>query len=329
MQYRSIKGLTGWAQLGILIAFIGVGFILAGVIQLYLGYKAIGPNSIPFSELGDAMIKALMKPENAIYMQLSQVLGTFFLMFIPSFAFILVCHKKMSWAGFNKHFNILQIILAFMIILCATFFANPFADISKSFLSHFPAINALAMNAEKTYNEMVMAMSGLKTWPQFVGGVFIIAFLPALFEELFFRGVVQNFLVKWLKAPIIAIIITSLFFSLIHASYYLFISRFILGFALGLLFHKSKNIWVNTFAHFMNNLIALIQLFVLNKTKNTKINVNDMDTPMPLWSVFITLAILIGLFMLFENVSKKNRQLIEAEEAAEIPPTDNPFNNNA
>ncbi len=329
MQYRSIKGFTGWAQFGILLAFLGVGFILAGIIQLYLGYKAMGANSVPLTELGDAMMKALMKPENAVYMQLSQVLGTFFLMFIPSVAFILVCHKKLSWAGFNKHFNILQIILAFMIILCATLFANPFADISKAFLLHYPAINALALAAEKMYNEAVMAMSGLKTLPQFIAGVFVIAFLPALFEELFFRGVVQNFLVRWLKRPVVAIIITSIFFSLIHASYYLFISRFILGYALGLLFYKSKNIWVNTFAHFMNNLLALIQLFVLNMSKGVKVNANDMDTPMPLWSVFITLAILIGLFILFDKASFKKKQIIEAEEAAEIPYSDNPFNNYA
>ncbi len=329
MQYRSVKGLSGWAQLGILIAFLGVGLILAGAIQLYLGYKALGANPPPITQVGDAMIKALMKPENSIYMQLSQIFGTFFLLFVPAVAFVIVCHKKITWAGFNRHFNFLQIGLAFLIILCSTLFANPFADISKAILSHFPTINALALSAEKMYNDAVLSMSGLKTWPQFFLGVFIIAFLPALFEELFFRGVLQNFLVKWLKKPIVAIIITSLFFSLVHSSYYLFISRFILGYALGLLFYRSKNIWVNTFAHFMNNLLALIQLFYLNTTKGAKVNVNDMDTPMPIWSLFITLAALIGLFILFEKVSFKNRQIIEAKELAETPASDNPFSNYA
>ncbi len=243
MEYKSVKGHTGWAQFGILMAFSAAGFVLAGAVQLFLAYKALGPNSLPLTQLGDAMIQALMKPENAFYMQLSQVLGTFFLMFVPAVAFVKVCHKEMSWAGMNKHFNVLQICLAFMIILCATLFANPFADMSKAILSNFPKINTLALNAERMYNEAVMAMSGLKTWPQFFAGVFIIAFLPALFEELFFRGTLQNLLVKWLKHPIVAILITSLLFSLIHASYYLFISRFILGYTLGLLFYKSKNIW--------------------------------------------------------------------------------------
>jgi hypothetical protein len=51
-----------------------------------------------------------------------------------------------------------------------------------------------------------------------------------------------------------------------------------------------------------------------------------MDTPMPIWSLFITLAVLIALFILFKNISKKNRSVIEAKEAAEIPYSDNPFN---
>ncbi|MGG9971086.1 CPBP family intramembrane glutamic endopeptidase [Ferruginibacter sp. SUN002] len=329
MQYKSARGFTGWAQLGILFGFLGVGLILAGAIQLYFGYKALGANSLPLSKVADAMLEALMKPENAVYMQLSQIFGTFFLLFIPSVAFIIVCHKKFSWAGFNAHFNLLQIGLAFLIILATTPFATPFADISKSVLAHFPAIDKLAQGAEETYNKAVMAMSGLKTWPQFFTGVFIIAFLPALFEELAFRGVLQNLLVKWIKKPIVAIVITSLVFSLVHASYYLFISRFILGLSLGLLFYRSKNIWVNTFAHFMNNLMALTQLFFLNKTKGAKIDVNDMDMKMPIWSLFITLTILIGLFIVFEKLSSKNRQAIEAKEAAEVPYSDNPFTNYA
>ena len=315
MQYKSIKGYTGAAQLGILLAFVGAGLLLAGAVQMYFGYKAMGTTSVPLAQLGDEMLKALFKPENAVYMQLSQILGTFFLMFVPAVGFVLLCHQKMSWAGFNKHFNFFQIGLAFLIILCATLFANPFADISKWVLAHFPYWDAAAKNADKMYNEAVASMTTLKTWPQFFVGVFIIAFLPALFEELAFRGVMQNFLVRWIKLPIIAILITSLFFSLIHASYYLFISRFILGMALGMLFYYSKNIWVNTFAHFMNNLMALSQMFYLNKIKGTKIDVNDMDTPMPLWSLLITSVVLIGLFILFEKISKQNREKIALSEA--------------
>src|ERR1700739_4704210 len=100
MQYKSVKGFTGWAQLGMICVFTGVGFLVAGGIQWYFGSKALGPTSLPLAEQGDAMLKAILKPENSTYAQLSQIFGTFFLLFIPAFIFTIVCHKRIEWAGF-------------------------------------------------------------------------------------------------------------------------------------------------------------------------------------------------------------------------------------
>ena len=324
MEYKSTRGYSGWAQLAILLVFLGIGAIFAGLIQLYIGNKALGTNTIAISDKGAAMVKALMKPENLNYAQAAQVFGVFFLLFFPSIAYILICHKNLFWAGFSKYFNYLQILIAFLIISAASFFAGPFADISKTALAHYPHLDALAKVAETNYNNAIASMTGLHTSTQFIMGIFLIAFLPGLFEEFFFRGVLQNLFMRWWKKPALAIIITSILFSLVHASYYLFISRFILGCALGLLFYKSKNIWVNIFAHFINNFIALLQLFYLNNKTGVKPNINDMDTPLPLWSIFITFAVLFGLFMLFEKISFNNRQKIIEEEGTYVS-GDNPF----
>ena len=48
--------------------------------------------------------------------------------------------------------------------------------------------------AEKTYNDQVMVMAQIKTWGQYIVSVFVIAFLPAVFEETFFRGGIQQLL---------------------------------------------------------------------------------------------------------------------------------------
>ncbi len=323
MEYKSTRGYSGWAQLAILLVFLGIGSIFAGFIQFYIGSKALG-NTIVITDKGAAMVKALMKPENINYAQSAQVFGVFFLLFFPSIAYIWLCHKNLFWAGFSKHFNYLQIIIAFFIIGCASFFANPFADISKTFFAHYPYWDALAKIAETNYNNAIASMTGLHTTTQFIMGIFLIAFLPGLFEEFFFRGVLQNLFMRWWKKPALAIIFTSVLFSLVHASYYLFISRFILGCALGLLFYLSKNIWVNIFAHFINNFIALAQLFYLNNKPGIKPNFNDMDTPLPIWTIFITFAVLFGLFILFEKISLKNRQKITEEEGTYVS-GDNPF----
>ncbi len=315
MQYKSVKGFSGWGQVGILAAFTGLGFVLAGFVQVYFINKALGPTTLPFDEKLEAGMKALLQPGNENYAQLAQIFGTLALMLIPSVAFILICHKSFFWAGFSKRFNFIQVIIAFLLIFAANYFAAPLEQISKYIFSQFPSWDKLAKAAEELYTQAIGSMSGLKTMPQFFAGVFIIAFLPALFEELFFRGVLQNLFVRWWKMPLLAIAVTSVLFSLIHSSYYLFLSRFVLGFVLGLLFYYSKNIWINIFAHFINNLLALAALFYMNAHPDVKTNLTEIDKQIPVWSLPITGAILIGLFIYFRKKSMAGREAIATKEA--------------
>jgi hypothetical protein len=158
-----------------------------------------------------------------------------------------------------------------------------------------------------------MALSNLKSWPEFLMAIVIMAFFPALFEELLFRGALQTLLVRWWKKPLLAILVTSLLFSLIHMSVFLFISRVVLGFVLGLMYERSKNLWVNIIAHFLNNTVAVIQLFWIS-THAKKVEVDKLDPDVPWWGALIALAISVGLFLLFEKVSAKNKTQIAFEE---------------
>ena len=169
MQFRSIKGFTGWAQLGILLVFIGLGIVLGGFIQLYISMKVLGLHTIPAAIDKDVLEDALLKPENAIYAQLSQISITFFLFFLPSLLFI-VCYgyNKMLWAGFSKYFTINQIGIAFLLILAANYFANPFEEMTKSLFVHFPYWDKLAKDSEALYTKEIGAMSSLNTLPQFL-----------------------------------------------------------------------------------------------------------------------------------------------------------------
>ncbi len=313
MEYRSVKGFTGWGQLGIILIFLGAGFIVAAGVQLVILMQLI-PAGVPVDKMGDEMMKTLLNPEHVGWARLSQVLGTFFLFFIPAVLYMIVCHgKNKFWLGFNKHINSRQIILGFFLIFLANIMANPLAEISKTLVANFPDLNAMGMRMEQAYTEQVTALSNLTSWGEFFMATVIMAFFPALFEEVFFRGAVQNLLERWWRKPLLAILITSLVFSLIHMSVYLFLSRALLGFVLGLMYQRSKNLWVNIIAHFLNNTVAVIQLFWLSKHQ-TKIEVDKLDPEVPLWGGLIALGIAYGLFILFEKVSDKNRKQIAFEE---------------
>jgi membrane protease YdiL (CAAX protease family) len=215
--------------------------------------------------------------------------------------------------GFNKYINARQILLGFFLIFLANVIANPLAELSKTLLVNFPKLNAMGMRLEAAYTEQVIAISNLKSWGEFLMAIVIMAFFPALFEEIFFRGAIQNLLERWWKKPLLAILVTSLLFSLIHMSVFLFLSRAVLGFVLGLMYQRSKNLWVNIMAHFLNNTVAVIQLFWIS-THKQKIEIDKLDPDVPWWGALIALAITIGLFLLFEKVSAKNKTQIAFEE---------------
>jgi hypothetical protein len=79
------------------------------------------------------------------------------------------------------------------------------------------------------------------------------------------------------------------------------------------MYQRSKNLWVNIIAHFLNNTVAVIQLFWISKHAQ-KIELDKLDPKLPWWGAVTALAFTIGLFILFDKFSEKNRKQIAFEE---------------
>jgi len=98
--------------------------------------------------------------------------------------------------------------------------------------------------------------------PGGMGGIFInllvIAVIPAIGEELTFRGVIQKLLNRWFHHPHWAIFVTAFLFSAMHIQFLSFLPRFFLGIVLGYLFYWSNSIWLTILVHFINNAFAVI-----------------------------------------------------------------------
>ncbi len=313
MEYRSIKGFTGWAQLGVLLAFTGAGIILAGLAQGLIYTMGM---HVPVKDMGTGVLKAITLPENANWARLGQLAGTFCLLFLPCVFYLLVCHgKNKFWLGFSKYMNVPQVVIGFFLIVLANTLAKPLEQLSKWIIAWSPSLNAKAVAAENLYAEQVSAMSNLTSGGELAVGIIMMAFLPAVFEELFFRGTLQQLFTRWWKRPLLAILVTSLVFSLIHASYYLFLSRALLGFMLGWMFYQSRNIWINIIAHFLNNAIVLFALYFSPKV-NGKVDLSKADPELPLWASLLALFITALLCYWFEKQSAQNRTAIVMQEQA-------------
>ena len=125
------------------------------------------------------------------------------------------------------------------------------------------------------------------TWLSLIGNTFIIALIPAIGEELTFRGVLQPLFINLSNKKNVSILFVAFIFAFIHFQFMDFIPRFLLGIIYGYIFYFTKNIFYTIILHFLNNFIALIILFI-----NVKygIEIGSVFTPYA-----FTLLIGIGL----------------------------------
>lgn len=86
----------------------------------------------------------------------------------------------------------------------------------------------------------------------------IIAIIPAIGEELLFRGVIQK-LFKELTGNIhFAIVLSAVLFSALHMQFYGFLPRFALGVLLGYCMLWSGSLWLPILVHLLNNSMAIL-----------------------------------------------------------------------
>jgi len=91
--------------------------------------------------------------------------------------------------------------------------------------------------------------------------IFLIAVLPAVGEELFFRGAIIRIFQNW-RGVKTAIWITAFIFSGIHFQFYGFVPRLLMGVFFGYLLLWNGNLWLPILAHFINNVVAVIFFYL-------------------------------------------------------------------
>lgn len=132
-----------------------------------------------------------------------------------------------------------------------------------------------------------------------LGVSFVLAVIPAIVEELFFRGVVQTFFKDLFKNIHIAIIVTSVFFSLMHFELFSFLPRFLLSCFLGYLFVYSGNLIISIIAHFINNfIVCLLYYFYATGVIQIQDSVEFSQHPI-LIALSVTIILLIIIFEFF------------------------------
>lgn len=136
----------------------------------------------------------------------------------------------------------------------------------------------------------------------YLKNILVMAFVPAICEEVFFRGALQNFSIQVFKNKHIAIVFTAIIFSIIHFQFYGFIPRVLLGIYLGYLMIWSGSLLLPIIAHFLHNFLSITIDFIGKTNQMNVEETNLIDIKGIFWLILLgTIFVFVGLRRVYLN----------------------------
>jgi membrane protease YdiL (CAAX protease family) len=137
-------------------------------------------------------------------------------------------------------------------------------------------VGEMLRSVQESTEGMVAEMMSTDTVAGLMGNLLVVALIPAVCEEVFFRAGFQNLIQKWVKNPHLAIWLTAIIFSICHGEVFAFMPRFVLGALLGYLYVYGGSLLPNMMAHFVNNALVVVLYWLVAR------GVIDIDPEAPL-----------------------------------------------
>ena len=163
----------------------------------------------------------------------------------------------------NKGLSVKQCFVAFLFAVAALPMISMLADWNNSM--ELPSFLASVEEMMRQMEEQAKVLTERFLQTSSVGvmfaNLFVMALLPAVCEEMMFRGWLQRVLGKSVNYHT-AIWVSALVFSAIHFQFYGFIPRMLIGAALGYLYYYTGSLWMSIIAHFTNNAAAVVFAFL-------------------------------------------------------------------
>ena len=167
--------------------------------------------------------------------------------------------KPLEYLHLDSKITIKTALLVVTIMIVAIPFINLLGEINhRLVLPHqFSGLENWMKSSEAAATEMTEKLLNTHSISGLIFNIVLISMIPALGEELFFRGAMQGLFTEW-KNVRSAIWVGAIVFSAIHLQFYGFVPRMLLGAFFGYLVLWSGSIWPAILAHFVNNVMAVI-----------------------------------------------------------------------
>lgn len=273
-----------WIKLTILLLYITV-----------LGF-------LSFFDGEDGLNFNLDNPRTITILKLLQAFSVLVVFIIPSFLFARFWTKsQISYLGIKKTPKLKTLIISALGMLMALPLINWLAEINSamklpSFLS---GVEEWMKMSEEKAALLTDALTKGSTIDVLLLNLFVIAFMAAFSEELFFRGIFQKVLNECTKNKHVGVWVGAMVFSAFHMQFYGFLPRMLMGAYLGYLFLWSGSIWPGIFAHFVNNGMAVLLIWLSSRgvigVDADKVGIQESEWTFVLISILVVVISLIAV----------------------------------
>ena len=284
------------------------------IVQLFLLLGLVMACAFIFTVLGIMLVKPLYgisgadillkqmsdDPENFSQdfnkinaMKVIQLMSSIGLFLVPALIFAFTKRPGGDYLQTRNRVTFLWIIVGCLLTLCATPFVGFLYELNQQ-LNLPGGLMDSVRSAEDQAQALTKVFLKMPTTQDLLFNLFLIALLPAVAEEFFFRGVVQKIFYEGTRNVHAAVWLGAALFSFIHFQFLGFLPRLFLGVILGYLFVYSGSIWVPIAAHALNNGSQVIASYLFQHGQ-IKYNIEDETAP-PIHFVVASAAITAALF---------------------------------
>jgi hypothetical protein len=247
----------------------------------------------------------LSNPAVIVSFQVIQAFSELIVFIIPALLFVMFTSEKnlayLKLTGFKPVMALITVFLVFALMPVINWAGEVNSHLTlPAFLS---GIENWIKASEANAKQLTDAFMKMDAPMDLLINIVIIALLAAVGEELLFRGALQNVLVEWTKKTHLSVWITAIVFSALHAQFYGFLPRMLLGVVLGYLYVWSGSLWVSMLFHFLNNGLAVLFSYLIGKgiISKTAETVGAGDTPVLVVILSVVLSAGLLYFLMLQH----------------------------
>jgi membrane protease YdiL (CAAX protease family) len=246
-----------------------------------------------------------------------QFLQTIALFLLPSLMLAYLCAQApVSWLQLDRKVDRKVFLWAVGIMLVALPAINLLADINQQMVlpTWLSGVEEWMKSKEAEAEWLTKQFMSATTIGGLLVNLYLMAVLPAVSEEITFRGVLQQLfqgskvsMIQGSKVSHLAIWCTAIIFSAIHMQFYGFIPRMLLGALFGYMFVWTGSLWVPMLMHFVNNGMAVLLYYIANRAAWDLDKVDAVGTGNTLWLGVVSLVLtIVGIYMFRRSTTMRS-----------------------